>query len=164
MSVLAVKRVSYRQIICATCNDLDCKQDKYKMYHISLLWQCWALSVERWEQFTMRAFPWKLISQGFFSLSVSMKGVLQNKNHSIWLRNYSSVHDLILEARWVQRKSTSYYIDRRIHGNSICESIKLLRYYSVQTQLNFNNSRLALNLSRNRLWPSGILPRRSTSK
>ena len=80
-----------------------------KMYHISLLWQCWALSVERWEQFTTRAFPWKFLSQGFFSLSMSMKGVLQNKKHSIWLRNYSSVHDLILEARWVQRKSTSYY-------------------------------------------------------
>ena len=64
---------------------------------------------------------------------MAMKGVLQKKNHSIWLRNYSSIHDLILEARWVQRKSIFYYIDRRIRGNSIYESIKLLRYYSVQT-------------------------------
>ena len=109
------------------------------MYHISLLWQCWAFSVERGAMGAIynARFPVKIHISGIFSLSMSMKGVLQNKNHSIWLRNYSSVHDLILEARWVQRKSTSYYIDRRIRGNSIYESIKLLRYYSVQTQLKF---------------------------
>ena len=104
------------------------------MYHISLL-SLVVLSVEHGAIGAIynARFPVKINISEIFSLSMSMKGVLQNKNHSIWLQNYFSVHDLILEARWVQRKSTSYYIDRPIRGNSIYESIKLLRYYSVQS-------------------------------
>ena len=140
------------------------KQDKYKMYHISLLWQCWALSVERWEQFTMRAFPWKFISQGFFLYRCQWRECSKIRTTLYDYGITPAFTTLFWKPDGCKGNPLLTVIDRRIRGNSIYKSIKLLRYYSVQTQLNFNNSCLALNLSRNRLWPSGILPRGSTSK
>ena len=60
------------------------KQDKYKMYHISLL-SLVVLSVEHGAIGAIynARFPVKINISEIFSLSMSMKGVLQNKNHSM---------------------------------------------------------------------------------
>ena len=109
-------------------------------------------------------FPVKINISGIFSLSMSMKGVLKIKTT---LYNYGitpAFTTLFWKPDGCKENPLLINIDRWIRRTSIYESIKLLRYYSGQKELNFNNSHLALNLLLNHLWPSGILPRRSTSK